>query len=59
MLVERQQAIVALQEFTAELQPVLRQLVDLARILTRLSFRTARPRALARMRPAFQQLPNL
>ena len=59
MLLERQQTIGALQDFTAELQPVLRQVGDLERILARLALRTARPRDLARMRHAFQQLPEL
>ncbi|ENO0538513.1 DNA mismatch repair protein MutS, partial [Shigella flexneri] len=59
VLLERQQTIGALQDFTAELQPVLRQVGDLERILARLALRTARPRDLARMRHAFQQLPEL
>ena len=42
-----------------ELQPVLRQVGDLERILARLALRTARPRDLARMRHALQQLPLL
>jgi DNA mismatch repair protein MutS len=58
-LLERQQTIGALQENTAQLQPVLRQVGDLERILARLALRTARPRDLARMRHAFQQLPEL
>lgn len=59
VLVERQQTIGALQEHYPELQPVLRQVGDLERILARLALRTARPRDLARMRHAFQQLPAL
>lgn len=59
VLVERQQTIGALQEHYTELQPVLRQVGDLERILARLALRTARPRDLARMRHAFQQLPAL
>ncbi len=47
VLLERQQTIGALQDFTAELQPVLRQVGDLERILARLALRTARPRDLA------------
>ncbi|MFP1484124.1 hypothetical protein ACLB1S_23825 [Escherichia coli] len=35
VLLERQQTIGALQDFTAELQPVLRQVGDLERILAR------------------------
>jgi DNA mismatch repair protein MutS len=57
VLVERQQTIGALQERYTELQPVLRQVGDLERILARLALRTARPRDLARMRHALQQLP--
>ncbi len=59
VLTERQQTISALQDRAAELQPVLRQVGDLERILARLALRTARPRDLARMRYAFQQLPEL
>ncbi|UYU31230.1 DNA mismatch repair protein MutS [Siccibacter colletis] len=59
VLRKRQQTLSALMERTAELQPVLRQVGDLERILARLALRTARPRDLARMRHAFQQLPAL
>jgi len=55
----RQQAIAALQPEVPELQPFLRQVGDLERILARLALRTARPRDLARMRHAFQQLPEI
>ncbi|BDH44799.1 DNA mismatch repair protein MutS [Salmonella enterica subsp. enterica serovar Choleraesuis] len=58
-LTRRQQTIQALQERCGELQPVLRQVGDLERILARLALRTARPRDLARMRHAFSQLPEL
>jgi DNA mismatch repair protein MutS len=58
-LIGRQQTIAALQDRFSELQPVLRQVGDLERILARLALRTARPRDLARMRHAFQQLPEL
>lgn len=44
---------------TADLQPVLRQVGDLERILARLALRSARPRDLARMRHALQQLPEI
>ncbi len=54
VLVERQRAIGALQERYTELQPVLRQVGDLERILARLALRTARPRDLARMRHALR-----
>lgn len=59
VLENRQQSIGALQDFSAELSPLLRQVGDLERILARLALRTARPRDLARMRHAFQQLPEL
>ncbi|EGT5723561.1 DNA mismatch repair protein MutS [Cronobacter sakazakii] len=59
VLRHRQQAIAALMEYSTEIQPVLRQVGDLERILARLALRTARPRDLARMRHAFQQLPML
>lgn len=55
----RQHTIAALMDQTSELQTVLRQVGDLERILARLALRTARPRDLARMRHAFQQLPTL
>lgn len=55
----RQQAIEALQPLVDDLQPLLRQVGDLERILARLALRTARPRDLARMRYAFQQLPEI
>ncbi|MBS4430834.1 DNA mismatch repair protein MutS [Pectobacterium punjabense] len=58
-LKQRQQAISALQEITPDLQPYLRQVGDLERILARLALRTARPRDLARMRHAFQQFPDI
>ncbi|UWS30087.1 DNA mismatch repair protein MutS [Erwinia pyrifoliae] len=55
----RQQSIRALQDKNDSLPPLLRQVGDLERILARLALRTARPRDLARMRHAFQQLPLL
>ncbi|CCP06147.1 DNA mismatch repair protein mutS [Erwinia amylovora MR1] len=55
----RQQSIRALQDLSDNLSPLLRQVGDLERILARLALRTARPRDLARMRHAFQQLPLL
>ncbi|MCG8707203.1 DNA mismatch repair protein MutS [Brenneria sp. 4F2] len=58
-LTHRQQSIGVLQDLTLELQPYLRQVGDLERILARLALRTARPRDLARMRHAFQQLPDI
>ncbi|MEC5342396.1 DNA mismatch repair protein MutS [Brenneria populi] len=58
-LTRRQRSIGALQDLSAELQPYLRQVGDLERILARLALRSARPRDLARMRHAFQQLPDI
>ncbi|MGE9551513.1 DNA mismatch repair protein MutS [Erwinia amylovora] len=58
-IVNRQQSIGSLQDFTPDISPLLRQIGDLERILARLALRTARPRDLARMRHAFQQLPQL
>ncbi|NKI73220.1 DNA mismatch repair protein MutS [Dickeya sp. CFBP 2040] len=58
-LLLRQQAIGALQDIATDLQPFLRQVGDLERILARLALRSARPRDLARMRHAFQQLPDI
>ncbi len=59
VLNNRQQAVGGLQDLTAELQSVLRQVGDLERILARLALRSARPRDLARMRHALQQLPEI
>lgn len=41
-----------------ELQPILKQIGDIERILARLALRSARPRDLARLRHAMQQLPE-
>ncbi len=43
----------------ADLHPQLRAIGDLERILARLALRSARPRDMARMRNALQQLPEL
>ncbi len=59
MLIQRQQAIASLQNVALDLQPSLRQVGDLERILARLALRTARPRDLARMRHALHQLPDI
>lgn len=59
VLNHRQQALGSLQDLSADLQPVLRQVGDLERILARLALRSARPRDLARMRNALQQLPEI
>ncbi|EKT55856.1 DNA mismatch repair protein MutS [Providencia sneebia] len=58
-LTNRQQAIAALQNCGDELQPFLRQIGDLERVLARLALRSARPRDLARMRYAFEQYQDI
>lgn len=58
VLLERQQTIGALQDFTAELQPVLRQVGDW-NVFWRVWRCVPLARDLARMRHAFQQLPEL
>ncbi len=47
------------QSVFCDLQPVLKQIGDIERILARLALRSARPRDLARLRHAMQQLPDL
>ncbi|GKX63135.1 DNA mismatch repair protein MutS [Pragia fontium] len=59
LLRNRQSAIQELQGNYSDIQPYLRNIGDLERILARLALRTARPRDLARMRYAFQQLPDI
>lgn len=59
ILTNRQHSIQVLQSQVADLQPLLRIIGDLERILARLALRSARPRDLARMRQAFQQLPAI
>ncbi|WP_158380188.1 DNA mismatch repair protein MutS [Candidatus Williamhamiltonella defendens] len=58
-LLHRQEATRVLQYFTSDLKLLLRKVGDLERILARLALRTARPRDLARMRLAFEQLPEI
>ncbi|NRB67446.1 MAG: DNA mismatch repair protein MutS [Vibrio sp.] len=57
----RLDAISELKEMTlfAELNPVLKRIGDIERILARLALRSARPRDMARLRHAMQQLPEL
>ncbi|WP_392566843.1 DNA mismatch repair protein MutS [Utexia brackfieldae] len=55
----RQQAINDLQLSVANIQPLLRQIGDIERILARLALRTARPRDFARLRDAYKTLPQL
>ncbi|MFS1539217.1 MAG: DNA mismatch repair protein MutS [Candidatus Phlomobacter fragariae] len=59
ILLNRQQAIVGLQSYHFQLQPFLRQIGDLERILARLALRSARPRDLVRMRHAYQQFADI
>lgn len=47
------------QGLYADLQPILKQIGDIERILARLALRSARPRDMARLRHAMQQLPEL
>lgn len=61
VLQQRQSSIQALLDVGAlnDLQPILRAIGDIERIIARLSLRSARPRDLVRLRNAFQQLPQL
>ncbi|HAS3629403.1 TPA: DNA mismatch repair protein MutS [Vibrio cholerae] len=58
---QRLDAITELKETAlyGELHPVLKQIGDIERLLARLALRSARPRDLARLRHAMQQLPEL
>ena len=60
-LQQRQQSITTLmqQDLVAELQPYLRQVGDMERILARVALRSARPRDLTRLRTALEQLPAI
>ncbi|MFZ7215787.1 DNA mismatch repair protein MutS [[Pasteurella] aerogenes] len=60
-LQQRQQSIATLmqQDLVAELQPYLRQVGDMERILARVALRSARPRDLMRLRTALEQLPAI
>ncbi len=55
----RHQAVAELQQHYLELQPQLKQIGDIERIVARLALRSARPRDFARLRQALQQLPEL
>ncbi|QYN47152.1 DNA mismatch repair protein MutS [Gilliamella sp. ESL0405] len=59
ILENRQTAISQLQDDFDQIQPVLKQIGDLERILARLALRTARPRDFARLRDAYNLLPEL
>ncbi|AMA64751.1 DNA mismatch repair protein MutS [Candidatus Arsenophonus lipoptenae] len=58
-LLNRQQTIIGLKEYYHELKPLLCQIGDLERIVSRLALRTARPRDLAKMRHAFRQFTGI
>lgn len=47
------------QALFSDIHPVVKQIGDIERILARLALRSARPRDLARLRHAMQQLPEL
>ncbi len=61
MLNQRLDAITEIKDnaYFAELHPSLKSIGDIERILARLALRSARPRDLARLRNAMQQLPEL
>ncbi|PPI86383.1 DNA mismatch repair protein MutS [Candidatus Pantoea edessiphila] len=56
---QRQESILELQQFYKIIQPILQQIGDLERIVTRIALRNARPRDFVRIRHAFQILPAL
>lgn len=47
------------ESISSEIQPDLRKIGDIERVLARLALRSARPRDMARLRFALQQLPKL
>lgn len=57
----RQQTILALQQNDRidELQPFLREVGDMERILARIALRSARPRDFTRLRTALAQIPHI
>lgn len=59
MVSQRHLAVAELQQHWLELQPQLKQIGDIERIVARLALRSARPRDFARLRQALQQLPEL
>ncbi|MDG3089011.1 DNA mismatch repair protein MutS [Vibrio hannami] len=61
VLNQRLNAITELKDQSCfiDLKPVLKQIGDIERILARLAIRSARPRDMARLRHAMQQLPEL
>ncbi len=59
ILSQRQNSIEELQEHYLTIQPILKQIGDIERILARLALRSARPRDFARLRDSYNSLPNL
>ncbi|MWP49559.1 MULTISPECIES: DNA mismatch repair protein MutS [unclassified Gilliamella] len=58
-LQNRQDAIAELQQHIDDALPLLKQMGDLERVLARLALHTARPRDFARLRDAYNLLPQL
>ncbi|OCG07732.1 DNA mismatch repair protein MutS [Gilliamella sp. wkB178] len=58
-LQNRQDAINELHQYVTEVQPLLKQIGDIERILARLALHSARPRDFARLRDAYNLLPQL
>jgi len=61
ILTNRQSTIeqIITQELQLDIQPILKSLGDIERIVSRIALRSARPRDFARLRHALQQLPQL
>lgn len=59
ILSQRQNSIEELQEHYLVIQPLLKQIGDIERILARLALRSARPRDFARLRDSYNYLPQL
>lgn len=59
VLDQRQTSIAELQQQYDGIQPLLKQIGDIERILARLALRTARPRDFARLRDSYNILPDL
>ena len=55
----RHHTVAELQDHHLELAPILKQIGDIERIVSRVALRSARPRDLARLRQALQVLPEL
>lgn len=59
ILVQRQAAIKTLMTLFDDIQPIIRPIGDLERVLARLSLRSAKPRDFLRLRDAIAQLPQV